>query len=49
MKNFEFLFAAYTAVWVGFFLYTFSLNRRQSRLMEEVGSLREQLEKKLKA
>ena len=49
MKNFGFLFAAYTAVWVGFFLYTFSLHRRQNRLMDEIVGLREQLEKKLKA
>ncbi len=49
MKNLGFLFAAYTSVWVGFFLYTFSLHRRQSRLMEEIAVLRERMEKKLKA
>jgi len=47
VENLSFLFAAYTAVWVGFFLYTFSLHRRQSRLMEEIRLLKEQIGKKL--
>lgn len=47
MENLNYVVAAYTAVWVGFFLYTFSLHLRQSRLMEEIRVLRNQIERKL--
>ena len=47
MKNLSYLFAAYSIVWTGFFLYTFSLYRSQGRLMEEVRILKERVESKL--
>ena len=48
MTNLNYVVGAYTAVWVGFFLYTFSLHRRQNRLMKEIGVLKERVGKKLK-
>lgn len=46
MKNLDYLFAAYSIVWIGFFSYAFSLYRSQDRLMEEVRILKERVEKK---
>jgi CcmD family protein len=43
MKNFNSLFAAWTAVWAIFFLYEVSVARRVSRLREEIERLKQQL------
>ena len=43
MKNFEFLFAAWMAVWAVFFVYEVSVARRIVRLREEVDRLKQQL------
>ena len=43
MANLNFLFAAYTAVWVLLFLYILSLSRRNRSLDKEVDELRELL------
>lgn len=40
MKNLNFLFAAYTAVWVLLFFYVLSLARRNRSLEEEIDDLR---------
>ncbi len=40
MKGLNFLAAAYTGVWVGFFFYLLALGRRARRLEHEVASLR---------
>jgi len=46
MANLNFLFAAYTAVWVLLFLYILSLSRRNRSLDKEVGELRELLQRR---
>jgi CcmD family protein len=43
MKNFEFLFAAWTMVWAVFFIYEVSVARRVNRLHEEIDRLKQQL------
>jgi CcmD family protein len=43
MKNFEFLFAAWMAVWAVFFLYEVSVARRLARLRDEIERLKQQL------
>ena len=40
-----YLFAAYTAVWVGLFVYLLRLERRSRELEEEVRELRRSLER----
>jgi len=45
MKNFEFLFAAWMAVWAVFFVYEVSVASRVARLKEEVERLGQQLGK----
>lgn len=40
MRNLNFLFAAYTAVWVVFFLYLLMLSRRNRALKNEIDELR---------
>jgi CcmD family protein len=42
MKNFEFLFIAWTAVWAIYFVYEVSVARRLSHLREELDRLKEQ-------
>jgi len=42
MKNFEFLFTAWIAVWAIFFLYEVSVARRLSRLRDELDRLKQQ-------
>lgn len=39
MQNLEFLFAAYTVVWVLLFAYMFSIARRQKSLEKEIQQL----------
>lgn len=41
MKGLNFLAAAYTGVWVGFFFYLLALGRRARRLEQEVTALRQ--------
>ncbi len=41
MKNFQYLLAAWIAVWVVFFFYQVSLSRRFSQLFDEVKRLKE--------
>jgi CcmD family protein len=43
MKNFEFLFVAWLAVWAIFFGYEVSIARRVARLADEIAQLKEQL------
>jgi CcmD family protein len=43
MANLNFLFAAYTAIWILLFLYLFSLARRNRSLAKEIEELRELL------
>lgn len=43
MKNLNFLFAAYTAVWALLFFYILSLARRNRSLEEEIDDLRQYL------
>ncbi|MEW5975922.1 MAG: CcmD family protein [Acidobacteriota bacterium] len=40
----NYLFAAYTAIWLGIFAYIWSLARRQQRLGDEIDSLRRRLD-----
>lgn len=40
MKGLNFLAAAYTGIWVGFFFYLLALGRRARRLEQEVRALR---------
>jgi len=46
MDNLNFLFAAYTAVWVLLFLYVLSLARRNRSLSKEIEELRELLQRR---
>ncbi len=39
MKGLQFLAAAYTAIWIGIFLYVFSIGRRARRLERELDDL----------
>jgi hypothetical protein len=43
MKNFEFLFAAWMAVWAVFFLYEVSVASRVARLRDDIEALKRQL------
>ena len=43
MKNFEFLFTAWIAVWAIFFLYEVSVARRLSRVRDEIERLKQQI------
>jgi hypothetical protein len=43
MKNFQFLFAAWMAVWAVFLLYEVSVARRMSQLRDDVERLKQQL------
>jgi len=42
----NYLFAAYTLVWVALFLYVLRLSRRQRKLDQEIDNLRRMLEAK---
>lgn len=44
MRNFQYLAAAWFAIWGVFFLYQISLSRRFSRLLDEVKRLKERLQ-----
>lgn len=43
MKDFQFLFAAWIAVWAVFFLYEVTVARRVSKLRQEIDRLKQQL------
>ena len=43
MKDFQFLFAAWMAVWAVFLLYEVSVARRMSQLRDDVERLKQQL------
>jgi CcmD family protein len=43
MKNFQYLLAAWIAVWAVFFFYQISLARRFAQLRDEVERLKQQL------
>lgn len=45
MRNLNFLFAAYTAVWVLLFFYIVALARRNRSLGEEIDELRRIIER----
>ena len=47
MKNFWYLFAAYTIIWTAIFVYVSSLSRKTRALQEELQDLRRQVEKLL--
>ena len=42
MKNLNFLFAAYTIVWLLVIGYLFSLSRRQKKLAQEIETVKQQ-------
>ncbi len=46
MDRMSFLFAAYTAVWVLLFVYINILSRRNRRMEEEIGELRDLLQQR---
>lgn len=46
MTNLNFLFAAYTAVWVFLFAYVFMLSRRSRTLQKEIEELRQLLQRR---
>ncbi len=48
MTNLTYLFAAYTVIWVGLFIYVFSLSRKTKRLEKILAALKESQEKKKK-
>jgi CcmD family protein len=43
VKDFQFLFAAWIAVWAVFFVYEVSVARRVSKLRGEIDRLKQQL------
>lgn len=46
MANLNFLFAAYTAVWVLLFFYVLMLSRRNRMLQKEIDELRQLLQRR---
>ncbi|MBM3262752.1 MAG: CcmD family protein [candidate division Zixibacteria bacterium] len=44
MDNFWYLFAAYTLIWVGLFVYLFSLAGREKQLADEIADLKDMLD-----
>ncbi len=45
-RNLNFLFAAYTAVWVLLFIYVLMLSRRNKSLQKEIEELRQLLRRR---
>lgn len=43
MKDFQFLFAAWIAVWAVFFVYETTVARRLTKLRQEIDRLKQQL------
>lgn len=48
MNTFWYLFAAYTLVWLGLFMYLFSLAGREKRLWDEITALKEAVKARTK-
>jgi len=48
MENAEYIFAAFTIIWVVLFGYVFSLVQRQKKLRREIDLLKEALKKEAK-
>lgn len=48
MTNLSYLFAAYAVIWVGLFLYVFSLSRKTRRLEKMLTALKKNKKKKKK-
>jgi CcmD family protein len=46
VANLNFLFAAYTAIWVLLFLYILMLSRRNRTLQKEIDELRELMQRR---
>lgn len=46
MARLEYLFAAYTAIWILIYLYVRVLSRRNQRLEKEIDELRALIERK---
>ncbi|PIE36250.1 hypothetical protein CSA56_00760 [candidate division KSB3 bacterium] len=46
MKNFSFLFAAFSATWFVFFWYLFSIWRKQRRIERGIQHIMKQFQKK---
>jgi CcmD family protein len=42
-NNMAFLFAAYTIIWLGLFIFIFSLLQREKKLRREIENLRAEL------
>jgi CcmD family protein len=47
VKNFWYLFAAYTVIWTALFVYLFCLSQKNRELREELRELQLQVEKLL--
>ena len=47
MKNFWYLFAAYTVIWTALFVYLVSLSQKNQELREELRELQAQVERLL--
>ena len=48
MQNAGYLFAAFSVVWAGVFIYVLFLSGRQAKLRQEINSLKEELKDKEK-
>ena len=46
MENLAYLFAAYSFIWLGVFIYMFFLLQREKKLRREIESLREEMAEK---
>lgn len=46
MNTMNYLFAAYTAIWIIIAIYLFSIHSRQKKLREEIERLKQMLDKK---
>ena len=44
-QNFWYLFSAYTLIWVGLFLYLFTIAGREKKLSEEIAELKAAVDK----
>jgi len=42
----SYLFVAYSIIWIVLFLYIFSIFKRQKKLSDEIGSLKQMIEEK---
>ncbi|MCP4724362.1 MAG: CcmD family protein [bacterium] len=42
----NYLYAAYTVIWLILFIYMFSINKKQNELMKEIDHLKQKLEER---